>query len=218
MTYFLLSVANAVEVYQGEEFIRLARRTSKNPLFGTATKMTERDVYLFVATANITCPRSAKAIFRKEGTERPVLKSRENLYISLMDGLTSLSELSPTLADRMLVRMKASPLSISCVSAIKRRPEDLYFTILNARLTSHILAGKDELGDSYSPTDIVRACGAGSIHLDSEDCKLCARTYVSEADGRIAVSTNWEERVAAKQTCDFLKRSQSPFFPRSIDR
>ncbi|MBX9768857.1 MAG: hypothetical protein K2X47_16410 [Bdellovibrionales bacterium] len=197
-----------------EESIRLTRKTSKNVLFGSSTKMTERDVYEFVANAKISCSRETKKILKKENIANPILKSKENIYLSLMEGLTTMSKLSPTMTDRLLVRMKAFPLGMSCVSAIKKTPDDLYMSILGARLIAHLKAGRDDLGDIYQPKHIVRSCGIGSLHPASDDCQLCARTYVGESDGKISVSANWEDRIAAKDSCSYLERTQTSFLPK----
>lgn len=209
-----LAAANIVishpAVAAEESEIRLTRK-QRPLLFGSATKMTERDVYEFVANAKISCTAQSKAIFKKEGIDNAKLKARQNLYLSLMEGLTTLSKLSPTLTNRLLLRMKAYPLGYNCASAIKKTPEDLYETIVTARLTGQLRGGRDEMGYTYSAKEIIRTCVSGSWHPKSDDCNLCGRTYVSEADGKISVSANWEDRIASKETCEYIDRTQSSF-------
>jgi hypothetical protein len=194
-----------------EQTIRLSRKSARPRLFGNSSKLTERDVYDFVVAAKITCPRRTKSLLKKEGIEFPMVKARESLYLSMMEGLTNLSKISPSVADRLLVRMKAFPLGISCVSAIKKLPKDLYLTVVQARLSSSLKRGRDDLGSIYQPTDIVKACGKGSLEMDTDDCQLCGRSYVSETDGKISVTSTWEDRVASKDSCENLNRTQSSF-------
>lgn len=199
----------SVSLAEEEGTIRLTRKTSKSTLFGSSSKMTERDVYEFATNAKISCSRETKKILKKENITNPTLKSKENIYLSLLDGLATMSRLSPTMADRLLLRMKAYPLGISCISAIKKTPEDLYMSILAARLIPHLKAGKDELGDIHEPKDIVQSCGRGSLRPNTDDCQLCARAYIGESDGKISVSANWEDRIAAKDTCSYFEKTQT---------